>query len=81
MADMISKKEGRAFFRRWRRVNKREIQELRETFVDTKLRQLAALMASAEQIGWSEALREGEAEVRDRWNRLRRAYPTGKIKL
>jgi len=74
MASMISKKEGRAFLRRWRRVNTREIQELRATPMDTKIRQLAALMASVEQLGWTEALREGEAEVRDRWNRLRKAY-------
>jgi hypothetical protein len=38
------------------------------------LRQLAALMASAETMGWTEALAAEEAEVRDRWNRLRAIF-------
>ena len=42
--------------------------------MELKFRQLAALMASAKQLGWNEALAEGEAEVRDRWMRLRKAY-------
>jgi hypothetical protein len=74
MARMISKSEGKAFLRRWRLVNAREKKELRKTPLEVKLRQLAALMASANQMGWTDALAEGEAEVRDRWQRLRKLY-------
>jgi hypothetical protein len=71
---MMSKSEGKTFLRRWRLVNAREIKELRATTLDTKLCQLAALMAAAKQMGWTDALREGEAEVRARWQQLRKAY-------
>jgi hypothetical protein len=74
MGHMMTKSEGKAFLRRWRLVNTREIKDLRHTPLEVKLRQLAALMASVNQLGWTEALREGEAEVRDRWQRLRKAY-------
>jgi hypothetical protein len=77
---MMSKKEGKAFLRRWRLVNAREIKELRETPLDIKLCQLAALMASAKQMGWTDALREGEAEVRARWQQLRKANGVRKRK-
>jgi hypothetical protein len=65
--------EARAFVERWRLVNTAERAELRATSMAVKLRQLAALMASADQLGWSEALAAEEAEVRERWRRLREA--------
>jgi hypothetical protein len=74
MAKPMTKSQAQAFRRRWRRVNELEKKELRQASVELKFRQLAALMASARQFGWEEALREGEAEVRDRWMRLRKAY-------
>jgi len=70
----MTKAEARAFKRRWRLVNEFEKKELRRTSIETRFRQLAALMASAKQLGWDEALSEGEAEVWDRWQRLRKAY-------
>ena len=66
--------EARAFVERWRLVNAAERDELRATPVAVKFRQLAALMASVDQLGWSDALAEEEAEVRERWRRLREAY-------
>jgi hypothetical protein len=39
-----------------------------------KLSQVAALMASVDQMGWREALAAEEEEVRDLWVRLKRAY-------
>jgi len=52
-------------------VNAAEQEELRVTPLDLKIRQLAALMASVKSLGWTEALANEEAEVRQRWNRLR----------
>ncbi|MFZ5863691.1 MAG: hypothetical protein ACOYXR_12710 [Nitrospirota bacterium] len=42
----MSKQDARAFVRRWALVNAREIEELRATPPDQKLRQVAVLMAS-----------------------------------
>lgn len=39
-----------------------------------KFQQLAALMASVEPLGWKEGLASEEAEVREAWRRLRKAY-------
>jgi hypothetical protein len=55
-------------------VNDAEREELRATPPALKLRQLAALMASAAAFGWTEALAAEEQEVRERWQRLRKAY-------
>lgn len=74
MKSRITKAEARAFRERWEAINAAEQEELRTTSVAHKLRQLAALMASAERLGWTEALTAEENEVRDRWNQLRRIY-------
>lgn len=68
----ISKKEARNFKKRWLRVNREEIRELRRTPIMTKLKQLASLMFSVEELGWKKMLGSGESEVRKRWNRLRK---------
>ncbi len=74
MAQAITKAEARAFRQRWRLVNAREVEELRSTPLEVKLQQFNTLLAWAHQFGWAEALREGEAEVRERWARLRKAH-------
>lgn len=71
MKKALSRKEAQAFRRRWEMVNAAERAELRATPLDDKLRQLAALMASVQSLGWTDVLAEEEAEVRVRWNRLR----------
>jgi hypothetical protein len=70
----LTRTEARQFRARWELVNTAEQMELQSTSLDQKLRQLAALMASAEAMGWTEALAAEEAEVRDRWNRLRAIF-------
>jgi hypothetical protein len=70
----MTPKEARAFVARWRLVNEAEREELRATPMELKLRQLAAMMASVDQIGWTEALAAEQAEVRERWKQLRKAY-------
>ena len=74
LSDRMTKEDADAFRARWKLVNHAEREELRATPVEVKFRQLAALMASVEQLGWTQALAEEEAEVRERWNRLRKAY-------
>jgi hypothetical protein len=69
----ITPEEARAYFRRWELVRDVEASELRRTPMETKLRQLAALMASRHVFG-PEPDREAETRVvRERWARLRRA--------
>ncbi|MBI3990200.1 MAG: hypothetical protein HY347_11365 [candidate division NC10 bacterium] len=68
----MTKMEAQAFKARWEAINAAEREELRTTSLAHKLRQLAVLMASAGKFGWTEALAADDAEVRDRWNRLRR---------
>ncbi len=69
----MTRKELQAYKNRWTRVNSAEIEELRRTPLSEKMRQLAALMASVDNLGWRESLREEEEMVRQRWMRLRRA--------
>ena len=73
MAPRLSKTAAQAFRKRWKLVNEREVEELRSTTADMKLQQFNTLLAWARQLGWSEALNEGEWEVRERWARLRKA--------
>jgi hypothetical protein len=68
----ITPEEARAYFRRWELVRDVEARELRRTPMETKLQQLAALMASRQVFG-PEPDREAETQVvRERWARLRR---------
>ena len=73
----MTKEEAQLFKQRFRAANTVEIVELRSMSIDLKLEQAAALMASARQMGWEEKLVEGEAEVRSRWLRLKKAYDSG----
>jgi hypothetical protein len=65
--------EIQAFAARWQLVNRAEECELRQTSATQKLRQLAALMASAGDFGWREGLAAEDEEVRRRWQQLRSA--------
>jgi len=70
----LTRTEARKFRAGWKLVNAAEKMELQSTSLDQKLRQFAALMASADAMGWTEALAVEEAEVRERWNRLRAIF-------
>jgi hypothetical protein len=70
----MTREEAQAFKRRWELVNKAEKEELAATPVAHKFRQLAALMTSAGKFGWPNNRETEEAQVRNRWARLRRAY-------
>ena len=73
----MTKLEALEYIGRYRSVNQFEIAELRSASVEDKLKQTAALMASVDQMGWTQALADEEAEVRERWLRLKRAYGRG----
>lgn len=70
----LTKAQARAFRKRWQLVNAAEVEELRKTSLAEKFRQTAALMASGRDLGWGDDFDSGEAEVWDRWRRLRQAY-------
>ncbi len=74
MDKKLSKAEAGAFRERWRLVNSREEQELRSTSPELKWQQFLTLLRWAREFGWTETLSEGEAEVRERWARLRKAH-------
>jgi N-acetylglutamate synthase-like GNAT family acetyltransferase len=68
-----STREVRAYLAGLSLANEFEIEELRKTAVELKLRQLWALMTSADFFE-KEGRRETEAsKVRERWSRLHRA--------
>ena len=69
----ISPEDAAAYLQRWAIAGRRLTQELRDTPMETKLHRLAALMASAPQMGWSGSFDEEDDAVRERWMALRRA--------
>ena len=69
--ERISSDEGEAYLARWRLVQEAEVAELRRTSMETKLRQLAALVAARDTFGPDADRDLHVAEVRERWNRLR----------
>lgn len=74
MGSFITKEKMQAYLTRWQIVNAAEREELLNTSMEQKLLQLNSLLLSVKQMGWEDSLKEGEAEVRERWNRLRKAY-------
>ena len=64
---MLTKEELIRFQERWRLVNARTIQEVRDTTPEEKLRQTAVLFEAAHALGWVDELAEGEEDVRARW--------------
>jgi hypothetical protein len=73
MSARITPDEAQAYVERWALVQKRETAELRRTSMDTKLRQLSALMASRDLFGTEPDRESSVHAVRERWARLRRA--------
>ena len=71
----ISPQAAVRYRERWAIARKRLDEELRATSMETKLRQLANLMQSAREMGWSRSLDEEDDAVRARWMELRRATP------
>jgi hypothetical protein len=74
MKRRLSPQEAKAWQARWKLVNEFEKEELRRTPLDLKLQQFNTLLGWARQLGWEQELAREEAEVRERWIRLRKAY-------
>lgn len=71
--EAITPEQARAYFRRWELLREEEARQLSRTPIETKLRQLAALMASRHLFGVEPDREAGVQAVRERWARLRRA--------
>ena len=74
MSKKMSNADASAFRERWRLVNAREEEELRSASPELRWQQFLTLLAWAREFGWKDSLTEGEAEVRERWARLRKAH-------
>jgi len=70
----LMRSEALAFKKRWEVANAFEKEELRVLSYDEKLEQLIMLIASAKEFDWTKGLEAEANEVRDRWNKLRKAY-------
>ena len=69
----VTPEDARKFLERWALVEEREIAELRKTTIETKARQLSALMASRDLFGKDQDREKGVREVRERWDLIRKA--------
>jgi hypothetical protein len=69
----ITPEQAQSYIERWRLVREAEDAQLRRSSLETKLRQLAALMQARSAFGVHPE-RDAEIEmVRERWARIRRA--------
>jgi len=66
----ITPAEAHAYFNRWELVKEIKLAELRGTSMDSKLRQVSALMASRSLFAADPERERGVQLVRDRWERL-----------
>jgi hypothetical protein len=69
----VTPEQAQAYLKRWELVREEEFRQLRRTPMETRFRQLEALMASRHLFG-PDPNREAEVQlVRERWCRLREA--------
>ncbi|MGH8133736.1 MAG: hypothetical protein ACRETG_03305 [Steroidobacteraceae bacterium] len=69
----MTSEQARAYIKRWELVRDAEAAELQRTPIESKLRQLASLMASRHVFGPEPDREQQILEVRARWARLRQA--------
>ena len=74
MKEKTTKEEYRRYRERWKRINAFELEELRATSPETRLRQFFSLLEIARSMNWTTSSVAEIEEVRARWNRLRKAY-------
>jgi hypothetical protein len=70
----LSPDDARRYLSRWTLVNEQERRELQATSVQTKFRQLAALMQSATIFADSDARLDEDDDIRARWQKIRLAF-------
>jgi hypothetical protein len=69
----ITPEQAREYLQRWKLVRQAESEELRKVSMETKLQQLAVLMASRGLFGSDRERDSRVGEIRDRWARIRQA--------
>jgi hypothetical protein len=69
----LTRQQAQSYASRWTLVREAEVAELRFTPMETKFKQLAALMASRDAFGSDPDREEQIREVRERWARVRQA--------
>lgn len=69
----LTRQQAQSYASRWTLVRDAEVAELRFTPMETKFKQLAALMASQDAFGSDPDREEQIREVRERWARVRQA--------
>ena len=74
MPGHLLKETAVEYRRRWQAVHEAEIEEIAQTPLATKLRQLSLLVESRNLFATKPDFAPQDAEVLDRWNRLRRYY-------
>jgi hypothetical protein len=76
---MLTKKEAKAYLRRWRFVNETLTEELRRTPIEVKFQKMDAAYRMAVGLGFLQRMkaekRKTENEVRRRWLRLKAINP------
>ncbi|HEX8844022.1 MAG TPA: hypothetical protein VF791_05235 [Pyrinomonadaceae bacterium] len=70
----MTKEEAQQFKARWKLVNEAVIEEMRRTPASAKLHQLALMYEAGQMLGWDDALKKDEHEVRERWRRLKEKF-------
>ncbi len=74
MRSRITKAQAKLFKKRWAIANAAEIEELRQTPASKKLRQFSLLLLCAPHFRKPRKPAGEELELRNRWNRIRRAF-------
>jgi len=69
----LTSEQAHAFLARWKLVKQAGTQELQETSLETRVRQLSTLMASRELFRPDPNRELRVADVRERWARIHRA--------
>jgi hypothetical protein len=68
---VLTREEATKFKERWRLVNERTAQEIRDASPEEKLKETAVMFEAAHDLGWVDRLALGEEEVRSRWVTLK----------
>ena len=74
MPEHLLKETAVEYRRRWQAIHEAEIDEIRQTPLTTKLRQLSLLIESRNLFATEPDFAPQDAEALDRWNRIRRYY-------
>lgn len=69
----ITAEQAQSYLDRWKLVQEAEVQELRNSPLDIKARQLSVLMASADLFAKDDNRQKEVDVVRERWARIRGA--------